>query len=83
MSDLIDRQSALNIASGYCHPSNITDELAKLPCVNVLKCVECMHWKEYTGIRKEKTHICEIFDWFSKKEDFCSCAERKDGDNDG
>ena len=31
MSDLIDRQSAIYIASGYCHPANIAKELAKLP----------------------------------------------------
>ena len=77
---LIDRQSALNIASGYCHPSNITDELAKLPCVNVLKCVECRHWKECSDPDGVGWRICEIFGWFSSENDFCSCAERKDGE---
>ena len=31
MADLIDRQAAIYIASGYCHYSNIAKELAKLP----------------------------------------------------
>ena len=31
MNDLIDRQAAIRIASGYCHPANIAKELAKLP----------------------------------------------------
>lgn len=31
MADLIDRQEAIRIASGYCHPANIAKELAKLP----------------------------------------------------
>lgn len=31
MSDLIDREQAIMVASGYCHPANIADELAKLP----------------------------------------------------
>lgn len=31
MSDLIDRQAAIHIASGYCHPANIAEELRKLP----------------------------------------------------
>ena len=29
--DLIDRQAAIDVASGYCHPANIADELRKLP----------------------------------------------------
>lgn len=33
MSDLIDRQAAIYIASGYCHPANIAEELRKLPSV--------------------------------------------------
>lgn len=31
MADLIDRQEAIRIASGYCHPANVAKELAKLP----------------------------------------------------
>ena len=38
--DAIDRQAAIRIASGYCHPSNVAKELAKLPSVQpeVLAC---------------------------------------------
>ena len=35
MSDLIDRQAAIYIASGYCHPANVAEELAKLPSVDI------------------------------------------------
>ena len=31
--DTINRQAAIRIASGYCHPANIANELAKLPPV--------------------------------------------------
>ena len=31
MDDLIRRQQAIDIASGYCHPANIAEELRKLP----------------------------------------------------
>lgn len=31
MDDLISRQDAIRIASGYCHPANIAKELEKLP----------------------------------------------------
>ena len=33
MNDLISRQAAIYIASGYCHPANVAQELAKLPSV--------------------------------------------------
>lgn len=33
MDDTISRQEAIRIASGYCHPANIADELRKLPSV--------------------------------------------------
>jgi hypothetical protein len=32
-SDVISRQAAICIASGYCHPANVAKELAKLPSV--------------------------------------------------
>jgi hypothetical protein len=35
MSDLISRQAAIYIASGYCHPANVAKELAELPSANV------------------------------------------------
>ena len=38
MDDLIRRSDAIRIASGYCHWSNIPDELAKLPSVNPTQC---------------------------------------------
>ncbi len=31
MKDLIDRQEAIRIASGYCHTANIAKELERLP----------------------------------------------------
>ena len=31
--DCISRQAAIYVASGFCHPSNVAKELAKLPAV--------------------------------------------------
>lgn len=39
--DAISRQAAINVASGFCHPANIADELAKLPSVNPQDCDTC------------------------------------------
>lgn len=33
VGDTISRQAAIDVASGYCHPANIADELRKLPTV--------------------------------------------------
>ena len=45
MNDLIDRAEAIRIASGYCHPANIAEELRKLPAVKpeMVKCKKCRY----------------------------------------
>ena len=40
--DAISRQDAIRVASGYCHWSNIPDELAKLPSVNPIPCEDAI-----------------------------------------
>ena len=42
MDDLISRAEAIRVASGYCHLSNIPDELAKLPSVNPKPCEDAI-----------------------------------------
>jgi len=43
---------------------------------HITHCAECIHW-QHSSVRKS---YCEVFDWMNKAEDFCSFAERKDGD---
>ena len=45
MDDLIRRSDAIRIASGYCHWSNIPDELAKLPSVKPTPCEDAISRK--------------------------------------
>lgn len=56
--DLIDRQAAIKIASGYCHPANIAKELAKLPSAQpeIIHCRECKYWM--TDNRAENLYLC-------------------------
>ena len=42
MDDLIRRSDAIRVASGYCHWTNIPDELAKLPSVNPKPCEDAI-----------------------------------------
>lgn len=39
--DLISRAEAIRIASGYCHPANIADELRKLPPAQPMRWIPC------------------------------------------
>ena len=55
--DCISRADAIRVASGYCHPSNVAKELAKLPSVTPQEpqtfkwCTTC---KEYD----QEKHCC-------------------------
>lgn len=76
MADLIYRKEAIRVASGYCHPANIAKELAKLPtidAVEVVFCGDCIHHKDSPVLGT----YCEVHDWCSKDEDYCSFAERR------
>ena len=39
----------------------------------ITHCADCLHWK-YSAVRNS---YCEVFDWMSKAEDFCSFAEKR------
>ena len=75
MSDLISRQAAIGIASGYCHPANIAKELAKLPSAQpeIVHCEFCEHWKN--------EHLCECLSrhgtFETPKDFFCGYGKAK------
>ena len=39
----------------------------------VVRCKDCVHWDKSNLLPPR----CIVFDWFSKKNDYCSFAERK------
>ena len=43
--EYIEREAALRIANGFCHPANIGDEIAKLPAADVVEVVRCKDCK--------------------------------------
>lgn len=43
--EYIEREAAIKIASGYCHPANVAAELAKLPAADVRPVVRG-RWKK-------------------------------------
>ena len=57
--DCISRADAIRVASGYCHPSNVAKELAKLPSVTPQEPIldkiraeiieDCGYSKDYVG----------------------------------
>lgn len=52
-------------------PNGITAKVVS----SVIPCEECLHYKPLAVI--ENGHICEVHDWQSKADDFCSFAERR------
>lgn len=73
MITLISKEDAIAITSGYCHPTNIATELAKLPEA-VVRCWECEHW---IG-----SGLCKFFSMFgtirTTETDYCSHGERRE-----
>jgi len=78
MDDLISRAEAIRIASGYCHPANIADELRKLPPAQpeIIYCKDC----KFTDGEKpiaDGRYWCVLHSCFMH---FCSDAERRNDD---
>lgn len=75
--DLISRAAAIDVASGYCHPANIAQELAKLPSAKpeIIRCKDCK-WFGRIGC------AISIVDDSDRptENDFCSFAERRTDD---
>lgn len=73
MDDLISRAEAIRIASGYCHPANIADELRKLPpAQEIIQCKDC---KWYDVDMGECDHKYGLL--VANENSFCSRAERR------
>ena len=76
MADLIDRQAAIYIASGYCHPANIAKELAKLPSAEpeIIHCKECDWWEKQEDSLQGRCALLRIYPtgaWY------CGTARRR------
>ena len=41
----------------------------------LVRCKDCVHWKHRSFDDK---HYCDVFDWLSTKNDYCSFAEREE-----
>ena len=79
MGDLIDRQAAIDVASGYCHPANIADELRKLPSAQpeIIRCKDCKHWTNDIGDYNYCNEEAHGFYYRCSGDDYCSFAERR------
>lgn len=81
MDDLVSRRATIEALEGIGSLDTEADRqyartvFEDLPSAQpqIIYCAECTHWK-HSAVRKS----CEVFDWMSKAEDFCSFAERKE-----
>lgn len=49
------------------------DNTPTVDAVEVVRCKDCVHWDKSNLLPPR----CVVFDWFSKKNDYCSFAERR------
>ncbi len=81
MRDTIYRDDAIRVASGYCHWTNIPNELAKLPSAEpeIIRCKNCKHY-QFADNRAFGMPV-KMCEWFGFEDvdddDFCSRAERR------
>lgn len=82
--DCVERQAAIDATlkmfnawygGSLKRDGEIRARFSALPSAQpqITHCAECIHWK-HSDVRKS---YCEVFDWMSKAEDFCSFAERR------
>ena len=86
MSDLIDRQAAIDMIEKYFNGLPIAvhyDMLAmihRLPSVQpeIIRCRDCKHWDEtWTNDWSPDYHYCPMIDGVRKGDFYCADAERR------
>ena len=92
MSDLIDRQAAIELAMQYCPDDdgtcskadedirNLLDELEDLPSAQpeVVYCKKCKHWTRTCGDEQWGLGDCDVFDkHLVMCNGYCAWAERR------
>lgn len=55
-------------------PKEFIDNAPTADVVEVVRCKDCIHHKPFPF---SEEHICDVFDWKSEDDDFCSFAERR------
>ena len=89
MEDAISRQSAIYVASGYCHPANIAKELAKLPSVQPKRGKWIPEYENhcYNGHYKIPSYCSCCKDYYTQSPEemkFCpNCGAYMVGEDDG
>ena len=59
MAEYIEREAALKVARGYCHPSNIAKEIEAIPTADVRPVVRGQ-WKLRKLTESEKGSECSV-----------------------
>lgn len=77
MAEYIEREAAIRVASGYCHPANIAKELSKLPAADVRPVVLCKDCKCYRQSNFVDKHMVCVRNGFTvHSNEFCSFGEK-------
>lgn len=66
-----------DVPSGiYYEYDDVVYTLEHMPTVEIVRCKDCLHWKDSVVVG----HRCDIHNWISSEDDFCSRAEVKEDD---
>lgn len=60
----------------YKRMDRVLFEMPTADVVEVVRCKDCIHHKKFFG-RNE--YYCDVFDWHSRRMDYCSFGERREG----
>lgn len=89
MSDLIDRQAAIDIASDLRSCISVdgywawVERLKRLPSAQpeIIRCKDCENLQTDWIPHLPDRHYCGVMDSMMKEDDFCSYAERRTDDS--
>ena len=59
-------------------PKEFIDNAPTADVVEVVRCKDCIHHKPFMPCEDwRQEYICDVFEWKSEDDDFCSFAERR------
>ena len=59
-------------------PREFIDNAPTADVVEVVRCKDCIHHKPFMPCEDwRQEYICDVFEWKSEDDDFCSFAERR------
>ena len=80
--DCVSRKSVIRLLHSGYHSKSMIEEVKELPSAqpDIIRCRDCKYWREHKYSKETKRYIpfCGFNAIYTKADDFCSRAERKE-----